>query len=40
MFALHHDATHLSPAAGLLVFLGWTVLTLAGAAWRLVRTDA
>jgi ABC-2 type transport system permease protein len=40
MFALHHDATHLSPAAGLLVFLGWTVLTLAGAAWRLARTDA
>jgi hypothetical protein len=40
MFTLHHDATTLSPAAGLLVFLGWTALALAGAAWRLVRTDA
>jgi ABC-type transport system involved in multi-copper enzyme maturation permease subunit len=40
MFALHHDATTLSPTAGLLVFLGWTVLPLAGAAWRLARTDA
>ena len=40
MFALHHDATTLSPTAGLVVFLGWTVLTLAGAAYRLVRTDA
>jgi len=40
MFALTHDATTLSPTAGLLVFLGWTVLALAGAAYRLVRTDA
>jgi ABC-type transport system involved in multi-copper enzyme maturation permease subunit len=40
MFALHHDATTLSPTAGLVVFLGWTVLALAGAAYRLVRTDA
>ncbi|MGW3042177.1 ABC transporter permease [Kitasatospora sp. NPDC001159] len=40
MFALHHDTTTLSPTAGLLVFLGWTVLALAGAAVRLVRTDA
>jgi hypothetical protein len=40
MFALTHDATTLSPAAGLLVFLGWTVLALAGAAYRLVRSDA
>jgi ABC-type transport system involved in multi-copper enzyme maturation permease subunit len=40
MFALHRDAHTLSPAAGLLVFLCWTALTLAGAAWRLVRTDA
>lgn len=40
MFTLHHDATTLSPAAGLAVFLGWAVLALAGAAWRLVRTDA
>ncbi|MET7572364.1 ABC transporter permease [Streptomyces sp. NPDC005492] len=40
MFALTHDATTLSPGAGLLVFLGWTALALAGAAYRLVRTDA
>ncbi|GAA4588549.1 ABC transporter permease [Planotetraspora phitsanulokensis] len=40
MFALHHDATTLSPTAGMLVFLAWTVLALAGAAWRLARTDA
>jgi hypothetical protein len=40
MFALTHDSTTLSPTAGLLVFLGWTVLALAGAAYRLLRTDA
>ncbi|MFE6055924.1 ABC transporter permease [Kitasatospora sp. NPDC056446] len=40
MFALHHDTTTLSPTAGLAVFLGWTVLALAAAAVRLVRTDA
>ncbi|HEY3712643.1 MAG TPA: ABC transporter permease [Amycolatopsis sp.] len=40
MFALTHDSTTLSPTAGLLVFLGWTVLALAGAAYRLKRTDA
>lgn len=39
MFALTHDSTILSPGAGLLVFLGWTVLALAGAAYRLVRSD-
>ncbi|MER8187248.1 ABC transporter permease [Kitasatospora sp. NPDC094015] len=39
MFALHHDSTTLSPTAGLVVFLLWTVLALAGAAVRLVRTD-
>ncbi|MFF2119449.1 ABC transporter permease [Kitasatospora sp. NPDC058184] len=39
MFALHHDSTTLSPAAGLAVFLLWTVLALAGAAVRLVRSD-
>jgi hypothetical protein len=39
MFALTHDSTSLSPTAGLLVFLGWTVLALAGAAYRLVRSD-
>ncbi|MEU1405470.1 ABC transporter permease [Streptomyces sp. NPDC005728] len=40
MFALTHDATALSPLAGLLVFLGWTALALAAAAYRLVRSDA
>ncbi|GAA2780190.1 ABC transporter permease [Kitasatospora paracochleata] len=40
MFALHHDTTTLSPTAGLLVFLLWTAAALAGAAVRLVRTDA
>ncbi|MFE7973139.1 ABC transporter permease [Streptomyces shenzhenensis] len=39
MFALTHDSTALSPGAGLLVFLGWTVLSLAGAAYRLRRSD-
>ncbi len=40
MFALTHDATSLSPGAGLLVFLGWTILLVAGAAYRLARSDA
>ncbi|MFD5315764.1 ABC transporter permease [Streptomyces sp. NPDC127098] len=40
MFALTHDASTLSPGAGLAVFLAWTVLVLAGAAYRLVRSDA
>ncbi|MEY9964838.1 ABC-2 type transport system permease protein [Streptacidiphilus sp. MAP12-16] len=40
MFALHHAANTLTPGAGLAVFAGWTVLVLAGAAYRLVRTDA
>lgn len=40
MFALTHDTTTLSPGAGLAVFAGWTVLALAGAAYRLMRTDA
>ncbi|MEU6349224.1 ABC transporter permease subunit [Streptomyces sp. NPDC047072] len=39
MYSLTHDSTTLSPTAGLLVFLGWTVLALAGAAYRLVRSD-
>ncbi|MBE8477347.1 MULTISPECIES: ABC transporter permease [Streptomyces] len=39
MFALTHDSTTLSPGAGLVVFLGWTALTLAGAAYRLKRND-
>lgn len=40
MFAVTQDSTTLSPLAGLLVLLGWTVLALAGAAYRLVRSDA
>jgi ABC-2 type transport system permease protein len=40
MFALHHAANTLTPTAGLAVFLGWIVLALAGAAYRLVHTDA
>lgn len=39
IFALTHDSTTLSPTAGLLVFLGWTVLALVGAAYRLLRSD-
>ncbi|MFB7496381.1 ABC transporter permease [Streptomyces sp. NPDC056161] len=39
IFALTHDSTTLSPGAGLLVFLCWTALALAGAAYRLVRSD-
>ena len=40
MFALHHAANTLTPPAGLAVFLGWTALILAGAAYRLLCTDA
>ncbi|MFE4667209.1 ABC transporter permease [Streptomyces sp. NPDC056716] len=40
MFALTHDSTMLSPTSGMLVFLGWTALALAGAALRLTRSDA
>ena len=40
MFALHHAPNTLTPPAGLAVFLGWTALILAGAAYRLVYTDA
>jgi ABC-2 type transport system permease protein len=40
MFSLHQSAHTLSPAAGLLVFVAWTALVLAAAAWRLVRRDA
>jgi len=39
MYALAHDATTLTPGTGLLVFLGWTALALAGAAYRLRRGD-
>lgn len=40
MFALQHDAATLAPGTGLAVFLGWTLLALAAAAHRLVRSDA
>ncbi|WP_433202336.1 ABC transporter permease [Dactylosporangium sp. CS-047395] len=40
IFALHHVSGTLTAGAGLLVLLGWTVLALAGAAIRLLRTDA
>jgi ABC-2 type transport system permease protein len=40
VFALHHSAGTLSVGAGLLVLLGWTVLALGGAAYRLMRSDA
>jgi ABC-2 type transport system permease protein len=40
MFSLHQAAHTLSPGPGLLVFLAWTALVLAAAAWRLARTDA
>ncbi len=40
MYALHESANSLSPGAGLAVFAGWVALALAGAAYRLVRTDA
>jgi ABC-type transport system involved in multi-copper enzyme maturation permease subunit len=40
IFALHHSAGTLSAGVGLLVLLGWTVLALGGAAYRLTRSDA
>jgi ABC-type transport system involved in multi-copper enzyme maturation permease subunit len=40
MMSLHPSAGSLSPGAGLAVFAGWVALALAGAAYRLVRTDA
>ncbi|WP_460062555.1 ABC transporter permease [Streptomyces sp. YKOK-I1] len=40
IYALHQSSDALSPGAGLAVFAGWVALTLAGAAFRLVRDDA
>ncbi|MFG1608085.1 ABC transporter permease [Actinoplanes sp. NPDC049265] len=40
IYALQHGAGTLSAGAGLLVLLGWTVLALGGAAYRLMRSDA
>lgn len=40
LYTVHHSAGMLSAGTGGLVLLGWTVLALAGAAYRLVRKDA
>lgn len=40
MYTLAPAGNDLSPGAGLAVLAGWTVLALAGAAWRLKRSDA
>ena len=40
MYALHQDVHTLSATSGLLVLAVWTALALAGAAYRLVRSDA
>ncbi|MFF3330044.1 ABC transporter permease [Streptomyces sp. NPDC002888] len=39
VYALHESSDALSPGVGLAVFAGWVALTLAGAAYRLVKTD-
>ena len=40
MFTLHHSTGMLSAGTGLVVLLGWTALALAGAAYRMMRSDA
>jgi ABC-2 type transport system permease protein len=40
MFSLHHAPHTLSAGSGFLVLAAWTALALAGAAWRLSRSDA
>ncbi|GAA4629495.1 ABC transporter permease [Actinoallomurus vinaceus] len=40
VMSLHQSAHQLGPWAGLAVFAGWVALALAGAAYRLVRSDA
>ena len=40
IFTLHHGSDALSPGAGLLVLLGWTVLAVGGADFRLMRSYA
>ncbi|MFI5911694.1 ABC transporter permease [Dactylosporangium sp. NPDC051541] len=40
IYALHHAAGTLTAGNGLLVLLAWTAVLLAGAAVRLVRSDA
>ncbi|MFE9812930.1 ABC transporter permease [Streptomyces sp. NPDC005548] len=39
VYSLHESSDALSPGAGLAVFAGWVALTLAGAAYRLAKTD-
>ncbi|MGW2288076.1 ABC transporter permease [Streptomyces phaeochromogenes] len=39
VYALHESSDALSPGVGLAVFACWVALTLAGAAYRLVKTD-
>ncbi|WP_416982542.1 ABC transporter permease [Streptomyces sp. T028] len=39
VYALQQSSDALSPGAGLAVFAGWVTLALAGAAYRLVRSD-
>lgn len=40
VFSLHQASHTLNPGAGLAVFAGWVVVALAGAAFRLKRSDA
>ncbi|MFJ9249649.1 ABC transporter permease [Streptomyces sp. NPDC101776] len=40
VYALHQSSDALSPGAGLAVFAGWVALALAGAAFRLAKSDA
>ncbi|MDH6437071.1 ABC-2 type transport system permease protein [Streptomyces sp. SAI-144] len=40
VYALHQSSDALSSGAGLAVFAGWVALALAGASYRLLRTDA
>jgi hypothetical protein len=40
MFALHQASNTLSPGAGLAVLVGWVAVAVAGAVWRLKRSDA
>ncbi|WP_027344503.1 ABC-2 transporter permease [Hamadaea tsunoensis] len=40
IYTLHQQSDLLTPGKGALVLLGWTVLAVAGAAWRLVGRDA
>lgn len=39
MYALHQASGTLSPGAGMLVLLAWTVIAIVAATWRLMRSD-